>query len=129
MRIKIIISLLILSAFSFLTTSSQGWNVCIPDGCSFGNSTCGNNECENKTVAQHLSERDGLFNAVVGGNQSIILAAVLLLLIVVKTYFKNYQLYLAGFYYKYKLFDYHQTKLFDYLIRLFSRGILNPKVY
>jgi hypothetical protein len=127
--LKIILPLLMLLSFSVIVILPNSLNICIPDGCNFNSSTCDNNACINETVTQHLSERAQFLNAIIEFQSFIILAIVLILFFVIQKYLEDGKLATAKSYIKHKLLNSPSTKLFDYLIEVFSNGIIHPKIY
>ena len=135
MRKKIILALLILFSFFAVVILPASWNICLPDGCSFGDNACTNNSCINETLGKHLNERTSLFSAVVKPQSSLIFLAVVLFAFFAfqkslqKYFLELIKLVTAKLYVKYKLFNSFCSKLFDYLLEAFSDGILHPQIY
>ncbi|MDP3245203.1 MAG: hypothetical protein Q8M83_06135 [bacterium] len=81
-----------------------------------------------ETLIQHLGERDFFGRATAGGFQKflILLTIVQGVFLIVKGAYKYFEEYLKT---KYKICCFLKFKWVDYLILLFSSGILNPKIY
>ncbi len=133
MRIKNILllsaSLLILLSFSSAVVLPTSWNICIPSGCNFEKSGCDSDSCANETLDQHLSERTQLLHIPIKFKGLMILAIASVLLFTAQKYTKFFQLLFIKLYWKRRLFNPPDSNLFNYLVELFSQGILNPKVY
>ena len=104
-------------------------NVCIPDGCSFSSGACSYNTCVNETITQHLGEMPQLLNTTIKFQAFIFFLAVLILFSIVKKCFENKKITVTRFYVKQRFLNSSCTKLFNYLLGIFSNGILHPKIY
>ena len=126
---KFIIPFLIFASFMVFFALPNSLNICIPDGCNFAGNACNDNACVNESVSQHLNERSQFLNITVNLKLLVVLVVFLILFFVVETFSENEKSVIAEFRTKQKLFNLSFVKLFNYLVRAFSDGILNPKIY
>lgn len=131
---KILLLFLILLPFTMIVVLPSSLNICLPFGCNFNSidATCSNNSCVNETVMQHLNERAQLLSTTIKFQlfmSFIILTIIIITSLITQKYLENRKLIIAKFYYKQKLLNLSCTRLFDYLIKVFSSGILHPKIY
>lgn len=124
---NIISALLIL--VSFVALASFSLNKCLPDGCSFSAPVCSDKSCVSETFDQHIQERAQFLNAVVKTDIMSLLIISLLLSFVLIGYFKarTTQFDYGSQSAKFKVDS--SPNIFNYLVLLFSDGILNPKIY
>ena len=131
---KLLLPILILLSFSAIAFLPSSLNICLPDGCNFNNANtvCNNNACADETIISHLGERTQLLSATIGFQSSIsfiVFAAILVLFFIVQKDLKDEKLVAVKSYFKQKLLNSSGVKLFNYLIDVFARGILHPKIY
>ena len=134
MKRKFLLPLLILLSFSAIVILPSSLNICLPDGCNFNNANtvCNNNSCADETIISHLGERTQLLSTTIGFQSSIlfiIFAIVAAVFFAVQKYSESRKLIAAKDYFKQKLLNSSGVKLFNYLIEIFSSGILHPKIY
>lgn len=123
---KLLFLVLILSAFSLLFFS---WNTCLPDGCSFNAPVCSDNSCVNETFGQHIQERSQFLNATIKTDGMLALIIALLFSFILIGYFKDKKALFNrdSLGQKFKINPFPDP--FNFLIILFSDGILNPKIH
>ena len=121
----IITPFLLLASFVVLMFFSFG--VCLPRGCVFDN-ICADGSCLNEDINQHIEER-AQFLSITLKNDSVFFLMGLVILFALNKYFSanNIQLYCCS------LDSRPETSfppnIFNFLILLFSGGLLNPKIY
>ena len=123
---NIITTFLILT--SFVTLLSFSWNVCLPDGCSFGAPVCGDNSCVSETLDQHIQERSQFLNTTVKTDGMASLLIAFLFSLILFGYFKN-KITFSGDDSEQKFQIHSSPGHLNLLVILFSSGILNPKTF
>lgn len=105
------------------------WNTCLPDGCSFSAPVCSDNGCVNETFDQHIQERSQFLNATVKTNGMLALIIALIFSFIIVGCFKDRKILfgLNSLDQKLKINPFPDP--FNFLIILFSDGILNPKIH
>ncbi len=131
---KALLLFLILLPFAMIVILPSSLNICLPYGCNFNsiNAACNSNSCANETTMQHLNERTQLLSATIKLQlfmSLIIFTIIIIAFFAVQKYSENKRLIIEKFYLKQKLLNSSCIKLFDYLIKIFSSGILHPKIY
>src|SRR3989339_695085 len=117
---KNILSLLILLSVFMVMVLPGSFGICIPGGCGV-----------DKSISQYFSERMLLTGFILKSQQTILFLIIVLSLL---SLFNNYLIKIIETFNNklcaiYKIFNFQNTRLFDYLIRVYSDGILNPKIF
>lgn len=123
-RCKILLSTLMLLGIVIIFSA---WAVCL-DGCIFSNGVCGNGFCGGETLTQHLNKRAQSLNITVGFQLLSILGTILILFFVIQRYLER-ERFTSASYIRQKFLNSPESKLFNYLIEAFSRGLIHPQIY
>ena len=80
---------------------------------------------------QHLSIWQSMFNANINSDFLTLFSTLFLALVVLKIYksFLNQQVFSLAYRYLYYERDHRNSRLYNYLLRVFAAGILQPKLY
>src|SRR3989339_843411 len=128
---KNILSLLILLSVFMVMVLPGSFGICIPGGCDVDNNACIDGVCVDESISQYISERMLLTGFILKSQQTILFLIIVLSLL---SLFNNYLIKIIETFNNklcaiYKIFNFQNTRLFDYLIRVYSDGILNPKIF
>lgn len=123
-RCKTLLSILMLLGIVII---SSAWTVCL-DGCIFSYDVCGNGFCGGETLNQHLNKRTQSLNITVGFQLLSILGTILILFFVIQRYLER-ERFTSASYIRQKFLNSPESKLFNYLIEAFSRGLIHPQIY
>ena len=128
MKIRKIITTFIV--FAGISLFFVAWQVCLPDGCFYApqTQTCQDGNCIGESVSDHINERGSyIFARATDDYHLMVLFAVsLFFLSLFYNAFFIAQLKLSA---KLRLIIKENFLVYNKLVLLFSKGILNPKIY
>ena len=126
---KILLPILIFLSFLAVAILPSSLSVCAPGECAPSGGACGGNLCVAENLIDHLDARARLLDAILNFKELIAFAAVVIALFKIKKHSENKKVIAAKSYAKQNFFNFPGVKLSDCFTKLFSRGVLHPRIY